>query len=443
MSWKKVAAIIRREYLERVRTKAFWIGTLLIPIFFLLYIGIQIASSHRTGGERRVAVVDITGSLFEPLQKNLAEREQKLKKESGETRGIHWVLERRPVAGDLERTKETLRQEVLKKKLDGYLILDPDLLEKERAEYYSISVSEFVTMSQLERAINHELLKEKVARRGLPPELSSELDKRVDLRPFKITAKGAAEEKGAGFFVVLIFTVIMYSTFLMYGIQNMKGVIDEKTNRIVEVVIASVRPTELMLGKIVGIGLVGLTQYLIWSLIAMNLSLPAITGMMAASDMGVPTIPISTIFYFILFFLFGYFLYASIYTAIGAPFNTDQECQQLAMIPVMFIVSVWMFFPAILNNPNGGVATFISLFPLTAPLGMFMRTTLAEPPAWQIALSLLLIAGATFAIAWVAGRIYRVGILMYGKKPTIPEILRWVRYRPGEAVQPAAATPAS
>jgi len=183
---------------------------------------------------------------------------------------------------------------------------------------------------------------------------------------------------------------------------------------------------------------VGLTQYLIWSLIAMNLSLPAIAGFMAASEMGVPTIPISTILYFILFFLFGYFLYASIYTAIGAPFNTDQECQQLAMIPVMFIVSVWMFFPAILNNPNGGVATFVSLFPLTAPLAMFMRTTLAEPPVWQIAVSLLLIAAATLGIACVAGRIYRVGILMYGKKPTIPEILRWVRYKPGEATQPAA-----
>ncbi len=438
MSWKKVGAIIRREYLERVRTKAFWIGTLLIPIFFLFYIGIQIVSSHRTSGDRRVTVVDVPGNLFEPLQKDLADREEKLKKESGEGRSVHWVLERQSVTGDLEKTKDTLHQRVLQKKLDGYLILDPSLLEKDQAEYYAISVSEFVALSQLERAVNHVLLKEKIAKRGLPPELSSELEKRVDLKPFKVTAKGAAEEKGAGVFTAIIFMVIMYTTFLMYGFQNMKGVIDEKTNRIVEVVIASVRPTELMLGKIVGIGLVGLTQYLIWSLIAMNLSLPAIAGLMASSEMGVPTIPISTILYFILFFLFGYFLYASMYTAIGAPFNTDQETQQLAMIPVMFIVSVWMFFPAILNNPNGGVATFVSLFPLTAPLAMFLRTTLAEPPAWQIALSLLLIAAATLGIAWVAGRIYRVGILMYGKKPTIPEILRWVRYKPGVAVQPAA-----
>ncbi|HEY7114106.1 MAG TPA: ABC transporter permease [Thermoanaerobaculia bacterium] len=438
MDWKKVFAIVRREYVERVRTKAFWIGTALIPIFFLGYIGIQIAAGRRAGGERRLAVVDVTGGLYEPLAADLQHREQKNASEPGHDRGVHWVVEQRPVTGTLDATKEALRQEVLAKKIDGYLILDLAQLEKDRVEYYTASVSEFVAMNQLERSVNHVLLKERIAKRGLPPELAAELERRVDLKPFKVTKEGATEEKGASFFAVLIFTIILYSTFLMYGMQNMKGVIDEKTNRIVEVVIASVRPTELMLGKIVGIGLVGLTQYLIWSLVAMNLSLPAIAGMMATTDMGVPKIPISMIVYFLLFFVFGYFLYASIYTAIGAPFNTDQEAQQLAMIPMMFIISVWAFFPALMNNPNGGVALFVSLFPFTAPLGMFMRTAMGQPPVWQIGLSLGLIAITTFAIAWLAGRIYRVGILMYGKKPTIPEIVRWIRYKPGQAPQPAA-----
>jgi ABC-2 type transport system permease protein len=201
-----------------------------------------------------------------------------------------------------------------------------------------------------------------------------------------------------------------------------------------------VRPTELMLGKIIGIGLVGLTQYLVWSLVAMNLSLPGIAGLMTGSEMGVPTIRVSMIGYFILFFLLGYFLYASIYTAIGAPFNTDQEAQQLAMIPSMFMVGVWAVFPAIMNNPNGGTAVFASLFPMTAPLVMFMRTAIAEPPVWQIFASILILVLTTVAMAWIAGRIYRVGILMYGKKPTIPEIIRWVRYSPGKTLQPAGAT---
>ena len=439
MSWKKVFAVIRREYLERVRTKAFWIGTLLVPIFFLGYIGINIAAFKKTGGERTIAVVDLTGHFFPALQKDLADREAQLRKDSTRGQGIHWVLEQRPVSGSLAATKESLRAEVLKKKINGYLILDPSLLEKSQAEYYSVTVSEFVAMSQIERSINHVLLKDKIAQRGLPPDIQTDLEKRVDLKTLKVTEKGTTEEKGAGIFAAMIFMVLMYTTFFMYGFQNLRGVIEEKTSRIVEVIIASVRPTELMLGKIVGIGLVGLTQYLIWSVIAMNLSLPVVANAMATGDMGVPTIPLSMIVYFVVFYLFGYFLYASIYTAIGAPFNTDQEAQQLAMVPGLFMVGCWAFYPAVLNNPNGPISVFVSLFPLTAPLMMFLRTAVAEPPFWQVLLSMGILALSTLGIAWAAGRIYRVGILMYGKKPTIPEIIRWVRYTPGQTPQPAAA----
>jgi len=438
MSWMKVFAIIRREYLERVRTKAFWFATFLVPVFFLGYMAVQFAAIRKTSGERKVAVVDRTGQLAEPLARELAEREEARRKEKPGSRGIHWILEPRPVTGDIEATKEALRKEVLDKKIYGYLVLDPELLEKDRAEYYSISVSEFVALDQMERAINRTILRRKIAERGLPPSLSKELEKRVDLKTLKVTSKGATEEKGAGIIASIVFLAIMYMTFLMYGFQNLRGVIEEKTNRIVELIIASVRPTELMIGKIVGIGLVGLTQYLVWSLVAMNLSLPGIASVMAMGEGGAPAIPLSMIGYFLLFFIFGYFLYASIYTAIGAPFNTDQEAQQLAMIPSMLIVSGMAVYPAVMNNPNGSVAVFASLFPFTAPLIMFLRTAIAEPPGWQIGLSIVILILSTIGMAWFAGRIYRVGILMYGKKPTIPEILRWVRYRPGKALQPAA-----
>jgi ABC-2 type transport system permease protein len=282
------------------------------------------------------------------------------------------------------------------------------------------------------------LLREKIAARGLPVDIANDLEKRIDLRPFKVTATGAAEEKGAGIVAVLVFFFLMYSTFFMYGYQVMRGVIEEKNNRIVEVIIASVRPTELMLGKIFGIGLVGLTQYLVWALVATNLSLPAIAGAFASGSDMIPKIPASLIGYFILFFIFGYFMYASIYTAIAAPFNTDQEAQQFAMIPMVMIISGIAVYPAVLNNPSGGIAVFFSLLPFTAPLIMFLRTSLSPVPGWQIVLSVLLLAATTVALAWFAGRIYRIGILMYGKKPTIPEIVRWVRYKPGKVAQPSA-----
>ena len=437
MSWKKIFAVIRREYLERVRTKAFWIATFLVPIFFLGYMAVQFQAIKKTSGERKIAVVDVSGRLAPALAAELAAREAARTQAKPGSRGIHWIMEPRPITGDLEQTKETLRKEVLDKKIYGYLVLDPTLLDKDRAEYYSISVSEFVALTQLEQAINKVLLRRKIEDRGLPASLGKELERRVDLRTLKVTTKGTTEEKGAGILAAIIFMVIMYMTFFMYGFQNLRGVIEEKTNRIVELIIASVRPTELMLGKIIGIGLVGLTQYLIWSLVAMNLSLPGIASIMAMGESGAPTIPLSMIGYFLLFFLLGYFLYASVYTAIGAPFNTDQEAQQLSMIPSMLIIGGMAVYPSVMNSPNGPVAVFASLFPFTAPLIMFLRTAIAEPPGWQIALCIVILILSTIGMAWLAGRIYRVGILMYGKKPTLPEIMRWVRYRPGKALQPA------
>ena len=436
MNWKKTFAVIRREYIERVRTKAFWIATLLIPLLFLGYVGIQIAMSRKTGGQRQLVVVDMTGKLYAPLAEELAATELRQKKEPSGAKGPHWSLAERPLTGDLAATKEALRKEVLDKKISGYLILEPAKLEKESVEYYSTTVSDYIPLTQLQSALSRIWIRQKMAARGLPADLAADLEKRIDLKPFKVTEKGTAEEKGAGIIAAIVFLILMYSTFFMYGYQVMRGVIEEKSNRIVEIIVASVRPMELMVGKIIGIGLVGLTQYFVWSLVAMNLSLPAIAGMMSSGDFGVPQIQISMLGYFMLFFIVGYFLYASVYTMIAAPFNTDQEAQQLAMIPMIMIVGGIAVYPAVMNNPAGNVALFFSLFPFTASLIMFLRTAVSEPPAWQIALSIVIMLLTTAALAWLAGRIYRIGILMYGKKPTIPEIIRWARYSPGKVIQP-------
>jgi ABC-2 type transport system permease protein len=436
MNWKKMWAVARREYIERIRTRAFWIGTLLFPLLFFCFIAAQVILAHRTGGDHKLAVVDVGGTLYTELSRELAFEEADQSKDGSRQRHVHWALENHPINTNLEVTKEALRRQVLAKKISGYLILDPPKLERNEAEYYSTTVSELVAMNQLERALTRIRLRQKVVERGLPAGLAAELEKRIDLKAFKVSAQGTAEEKGAGIVAALVFFFLMYSTFLMYGYQVMRGVIEEKSSRIVEVIIASVRPTELMLGKIIGIGLVGLTQYCAWALIAMNLSLPGIAAAMASTDMGVPHVPISMVGFFILFFILGYFLYASVYTAIAAPFNSDQEAQQLALIPMFMILGGIAVYPATVYNPSGGIAVFFSLLPFTAPLTMFLRTALSEPPIWQIFASVVLLVAATYGMAWFAGRIYRIGILMYGKRPTIPEILHWVRYRPGKAPQP-------
>ncbi len=436
MNWKKTFAIVRREYVERVRTKAFWIGTLVIPALFLAYIGVSVATARKAGGERKLAVVDVRGDLYETLAKDIAAREAEQKKEA-QGPYPHWTLERRAVTGSLAETKDALNRDIREKKIHAFVILDPAELQAGNAEYYSTTVSEFIAMGVLERSINRTLQRQKIAARGFPPDLAAELEARVDLKAFKVTEKGVEEERGAGIFAAIIFLTILYATMFMYGYQVMRGVLEEKTNRIVEIVVASVRPTELMIGKIIGIGLVGLTQYFVWSLVAMNLSLPGIASIVASGSEGVPRIPLSMVGFFILYFLLGYFLYASVYTAIAAPFNSDQEAQQLAMIPMVLIISGMAVLNGVLANPSGGLAVFFSIFPFTSPLIMFLRTAISEVPAWQILVSVAASILTTIAIAWFAGRVYRIGIFMYGKKPTIPEILRWARYSPGKAAQPA------
>jgi ABC-2 type transport system permease protein len=443
MDFKKIAAIIRREYVERIRSKGFWIGTMIVPVFLGVIIGLQVYTTSRTSGVKHIAVVDLTGRLFAPLEKELTTPPSpppagEPERTPGRREHFKFDLNQIPVHGNLDAVKKSLQQRVLNKTLDAYVILDPAEIERGRAEYYATSVSQWTLQDRIHAAISAVVRRDRLVHRGVPPELLSELDSRVDMRTIKVTEHGETEEKGAGLIVAIIFFFLMYTTLIMYGYYNLRGVVEEKTNRIVEIVIASVRPIELMLGKIVGIGLVGLTQYCIWIFLAMNLSLSALAAMMIpGEDLGVARIPLATLGAFMVFFLLGYFFYASIYTAIGAPFNSDQDAQQLSFIPTMLIVSAVVMYPAVLNNPNGGFAIAGSLIPFSSPLIMFLRIAVAQPPAWQIAACIGILILSIFALAWFAGKIYRVGILMYGKKPTVPEILRWVRY--GESRRPAPA----
>ena len=417
MNARKVRAIIKREYVEHIRRKAFWILTVLMPILWLGFFAVSIFTQTRISGTHRVAVIDPSGKYFAPLQAEIR----------GSKDATRFELSPAPIpAGGVDALRADLKKRIEAKSLDGYLLLDPESIEKGTVIYRASSVSDFSYQERLETHLNRVLLQSRLLERGIGSGAIANLVKTVS-----IDAKRADEKDSGGFVVSMVFFFFLYFTLIMYGMYNLRGVIEEKSNRIVEIVISSVRPTELMLGKIIGIGLVGLTQYGIWCLLAMNLALLSGSGVAAALGLAhatLPTIPLSTLAYFVLFFLLGYFFYASIYTAIGAPFNSDQEAQQLSMIPTLMIVSIWAFWGMITNNPNSTLATVLSMIPPFTPMVMFFRVTLAPVPAWQVILASGIMIASIFAVAWFAGKVYRVGILMYGKKPTVPEILRWVRH---------------
>ncbi len=418
---RKIRAIIKREYMEHIRRKSFWIFTILLPVIMIAFLAVSILTHTRVSGVRRIAVIDPTGKYFAPLQAEIARTKD----------ANRFALVDAPISPQgVGALRAELKRQIEAKTLDGYLLLDPPSISDGIVTYRASSVSDFAYQERLERHLNSILLREKLLARGIPSDAIAEI-----VKPVSIDAK-RADEKESEFGVQFVFFIFLYWTLIQYGYFNLRGVIEEKSNRIVEIVISSVRPTELMLGKVVGIGLVGLTQYAIWSILAMNLALLSGSGLAAAIGLGgatIPTVPLSTLAFFVLFFLLGYFFYASIYTAIGAPFNTDQEAQQLAMIPTLMIVSIWAFWGLIVNNPNSTVATVLSLIPPLTPMVMFFRVTLSPVPAWQVVLSVVIMLISIVAMAWLAGKIYRVGILMYGKKPTVSEILKWMRHGEGAA----------
>ena len=446
----KLLAIIKREYLQQVRAKAFWISTFLIPTLGLGLVFIQVALAKNLVAKGKIAVVDMSGRLYEPLlaehRARPGDEDESSKKEKKDRLADSKTLEdaaatrKQTVKTELEFTKvdatpETLaavrhrlNEDVQKRRLKAYIVLDDKTLETGAAEWRAESVkAEIVMRQEIANYLSRAATKERLKDRGVDPKIYEAARVRVDLDPHEAKDVESGESgKNVGFNIAVsaIFFFLIYMSIFIYGAYIMRGVLEEKNNRIVEVIVSSVRPTTLMLGKILGIGAVGLTQYSVWACLAIAITLPGAAAVMGMSE-GIPHIPAGTIGAFVLFFLLGYFLYASLYAALSAPFNTEQEAQQFVIIPGMMLIltsTTWFFA---FNQPNGTLATVLSFFPFTAPLMMFMRISVQTPPLWQIGLSVTILLLTIWAVAWFAGRIYRVGILMYGKKPTLPEIFRW------------------
>jgi ABC-2 type transport system permease protein len=450
----KLFAVIKREYLQQVRAKAFWVATFLIPTLGLGMIFIQVALTKTLVARGRIAVVDLSGRLYEPLVAEYkarptdddteTPRDEKTAPKADERSVTEKMNESRnpKITTQLDlfkvdATPETLpavrtrlNKDVQSEKIKAYIVLTPKTLVTGAAEWRAQSVkAEVVMREQIANYLSRAATKERLKDKGVDPAVYEAARVRVDLEAHEakeVESGESGKNLGMNLAISATFFFLIYLSIFMYGAYIMRGVLEEKNNRIVEVIVSSVKPTTLMLGKILGIGLVGLTQYAVWASLALALALPGVAAVAGMGE-GLPHIPVATIGAFVLFFLLGYFLYASLYAALSAPFNTEQEAQQFVMIPGMMLIltsTTWFFA---YNQPNGRLATVLSFFPFTAPLMMFMRISVQTPPLWQIGLSVALLVATIFFVAWFAGRIYRVGILMYGKKPTLPEIFRWAR----------------
>lgn len=422
---KGISIIAKREYKARIRSKGFWLGTVALPLMMAAWAVLPSLILSKTTAKHRLAVVDRTGALADGLADRLAELAERTAER------VVFEIERVDAEGADAELRAALDRRVLSEEIDAWLWIGEDALESGEVEYHAQSLSNFITQEALERALSRVARRERFVRAGFDAQAIEDLSGSLDLDTVTVTEDGRQERGGLGGFALAVgLFIILYTTTLIYGQQVMLGVLDEKSSRVVEVLVSSVTPFELLAGKLVGIGLIGLTQLTIWLLTGVLLTAPGLVAAVSFIPEGVslPTISLALGVHCLLLFLLGYFLYSSFYAMVGSAFNNPQEAQQLASLAVIFIVLPWIFFLPVLNDPDSTLAVVTSLIPPFTPSIMMLRIATKTPPMWQILLGYLLTAGACIAMLWLSARVYRIGILMYGKKPTFRELWRWIRY---------------
>jgi len=424
--------VVQREYLERIRSKAFIIMTLLMPVFMTSTILIpSFLSDMKSDVTRRIVLVannpEIAKAIKQQLLSQPTKSDNPLQSKSApasKSAAPRFSIEVDTNTTDAERDK--LRRDVTDGKIDGFLWLSDSDLANRKVVYSAKDVTDFGESIELRNAVQSALVKRQLGQEGMSDAEIETVLKPIDFDSVRIE-KGKEGASGIAVFLVS-FTMVMllYVNVLVYGFAVMRSIIEEKSSRILEVLLSSVTARQLLAGKIIGVGAVGLTQVIIWLAIAGTFSLLGISS--AGSTLNNIHIPLAGVVAFGVFFILGYFLYSTMYAALGSMVNSDQEAQQVqwpAMLPIIFAI---VLSTPVLQHPSSQLAFWTSMVPFFAPILMFVRIMAETPPMWQILLCIALMLLTTWGLLGLSSRIYRVGILMYGKRPTLPELRKWLRY---------------
>jgi ABC-2 type transport system permease protein len=413
---RNILLVAKREYLEQIRGRAFRLTTVLVPGAFALIFGIGYLSSIGLGANKHVAIAS-----DDPLLANDIRSQMLGEKEAKATVDV--------VAPATDTDRASLQKQVQNKALDGYLWIEthPDTLPT--ATYFSRSAGDFMTNGRLKDHLDHAIVNERLTKGGMKQDDAEALNKGVKIATFTVKKDGSVVKSNAiaSFYKGYVMAILLSMTTVMYGLNVARSIIQEKTSRIFEVMLSISKPGDLLAGKLIGVGAVGLTQIVIWviagaAIIATPLAAAQMTGDFAVHFSWIEGV------LFPVYFVLGYFLYSSLFAGLAATCETEQELQ---MYTPLAAVPIWLSFAMIMliiNDSNSVGAIAASFFPPCTPIIMFLRMGSEIPPAWQFAVSIILMLLSIWGVLWVSSKMYRVGILMYGKRATLPEILRWIRY---------------
>ncbi|MFT4019548.1 ABC transporter permease [Terrimonas sp.] len=431
----KIGLIIEREYMTRVKRKSFLLTTILVPIviiaFYAVIIAVSISGESNT---QRIAVLD-NANLFNGV----------IETSKSDKSSYHFIH---------NETEQSFKS---KYKGEGYslFLYIPESYNKDSGQIkiHSQAAVSIFAKADIERKINAAVEKKRLLAANIDPEIYKNI--KADIEVENTIDSGKGEQKGVAgvaYAISFIAGILIYMILLIYGTMVMRGVMEEKTNRIAEVIVSSAKPFQLMLGKIIGIGAVGITQFAIWIVLMIvlqfaipfifpdlfeQISNPAVmsnpamqqvnSGKMVTILQGLHSLPVAKmVLCFIFYFIGGYLLYAALFAAIGSVVSEDQnEAQQLVFPVMMPLILGFVIMTKAINDPDSGLAVFGSMFPLTSPIVMMGRITFGVPP-WQLALSMVLLVLGFLFFTWLTAKIYRTGILLYGKKVTWKEMWKWM-----------------
>ncbi len=409
MSIRKVLVIARWEFIEKVRTKAFIISLVLMPVFIVVMSVVPSLLMNKPSSTTiNVGIIDNTGTIAPSLNDNLLE---KYKLPDG--RPNYNVVVIPPGNG----ARADANKMVLKGTLSSYLVIDTSIMSMRKFEYVSENVSNFKDITRFQSAVKDILVTNELQRSGISAAIVKQVTKPVDLEAVKLSKEGREEktQAGSGFVLGYIFIMVLAIFVLTSGQLLVRSVVEEKSNRIVEVLLSSSTAEEIMTGKILGLTMLGMLQLLVWGAIAVSFA-----GQLAAFI----TIP-GSIWWEAVFFLLGFFFYASIFVMAGAPVTTEQEAQQATTYVIMLLFLPIVLATMVAQNPSASYIKILSLIPLLTPTMMAFRIPIQTPDLWELITATLILLGSTYFCMIAAGRIFKIGILVYGKRPSFNELVRW------------------
>jgi ABC-2 type transport system permease protein len=447
---RKFLAVVKHEYKKIVLKWSFLIGTLLFPIIAAGFAIVPAIIFSIKGEPTRIAVVDVSGKIAPRVKANLSAEKLRAKTEQAMKDSLKDVgappdkkmqanvemLSDAIVFSDYgtdgksdEQIRRELNGKIKDKQLDGYLIIPPNFDQPDaRYEFRSRKAGDFTTERNLRDAVNEAVRSERLATANISEAKLTDLSKNVNFDSKNLDETGGEKDSDSVFIASFIIGLMIYITLAIYGQMIMSAVVEEKETRIAEILFSSAKPFELMMGKLVGVGLAGLTQLSIWIISALVLAGIGVAQLSAAGmDISIPNISPLMIILFFIYFLLGFFIYASIFALIGSMVTTVQEGGQFSFPPVMLLLVGFYFSFAVIRDPNSSLSFWVSIAPFFAPITMPVRILAETPPYWQIALSIAINAAAIAGLIWLAARVYRVGMLMYGKRATLPEVWKWIR----------------